>query len=382
MPKGHAVIDGSNLATEGRSEPSLAQLDEAVAAFEADHDFSHVTIVVDASFEHRVVAKERTAAKRAIDAGRIITPPAGVVGRGDTFILQIADRAKAVVVSNDSFQEFHGRFDWLFEEGRLIGGKPVEHVGWVFVPRVPVRGPTSRKAVRDARSGDDDSAAAKPKRVTKASVTKKAKTAPKATAEAGTKKANRPAKKATSQKSGTKKATTRKPSTKKAKTQNAGTKKPPAKKTATQKAGTKKAKSGAPSGPNADKGDRVDENPVKSWRRFRHDHPVGSTVEATVERFSSHGAYALTADGLSAYLPSRLLAEPEPNRARDVVAVGEELTLVVHEYDEKRRSIDLGLVPFDAKATKSPAKEAAAKTTTNKTRASKTRASKRSTSRR
>ena len=47
MPKGHAVVDGSNLATEGRSEPSLAQLDEAVAAFEADHDFSHVTVVVD-----------------------------------------------------------------------------------------------------------------------------------------------------------------------------------------------------------------------------------------------------------------------------------------------------------------------------------------------
>ena len=29
----HFVIDGSNLATEGRTEPSLAQLREAVAAF-------------------------------------------------------------------------------------------------------------------------------------------------------------------------------------------------------------------------------------------------------------------------------------------------------------------------------------------------------------
>ena len=136
------MVDGSNIATEGRSEPSLAQLEEAVAAFTADHDFTHVTVVVDASFEHRVAKRERAAVRRAIDEGRIITPPAGVVGRGDTFILEIAERAGAVVLSNDSFQEFHGEYGWLFEEGRLIGGKPVEHVGWVFVPRRPVRGAT------------------------------------------------------------------------------------------------------------------------------------------------------------------------------------------------------------------------------------------------
>ena len=29
----HAVIDGSNIATEGRDSPSLAQLDEGVRAF-------------------------------------------------------------------------------------------------------------------------------------------------------------------------------------------------------------------------------------------------------------------------------------------------------------------------------------------------------------
>ena len=36
------------------------------------------------------------------------------------------------------------------QKGRLVGGKPVPHVGWVFVPRAPVRGPVSRRAVRDA----------------------------------------------------------------------------------------------------------------------------------------------------------------------------------------------------------------------------------------
>ena len=34
----HAVVDGSNIATEGRSEPSFTQLNEAVAAFELASD--------------------------------------------------------------------------------------------------------------------------------------------------------------------------------------------------------------------------------------------------------------------------------------------------------------------------------------------------------
>ncbi|MEM7140160.1 MAG: hypothetical protein AAF548_03945, partial [Actinomycetota bacterium] len=147
----HAVIDGSNLATEGRKEPSLAQLKEAVAAIEDEYDFAHVTVIVDASFEHRVAKSETKAARKAVDANEILTPPAGVIGRGDTFILEVADRAGAAVFSNDSFQEFHGTFGWLFDEGRLIGGKPVPGVGWVDGPRSPVRGPVSRRATSEKR---------------------------------------------------------------------------------------------------------------------------------------------------------------------------------------------------------------------------------------
>src|SRR5690606_985188 len=87
----------------------------------------------------------------AVAAGEILTPPAGAVGRGDAFVLEIADRSGATVLSNDSFQEFHAKYEWLFEDGRLWGGKPVPGVGWVFVPRVPVRGPVSRRAIRDAK---------------------------------------------------------------------------------------------------------------------------------------------------------------------------------------------------------------------------------------
>ncbi|NLF04583.1 MAG: hypothetical protein GX593_06230, partial [Actinomycetales bacterium] len=151
MAHSHLVVDGSNIATEGRTSPSLAQLDEAVRDFTREHHFDNVVVVVDATFAHRIDASERAEYEEAVAAGEILTPPAGAVGRGDAFVLEIADRSGATVLSNDSFQEFHAKYEWLFEDGRLWGGKPVPGVGWVFVPRVPVRGPVSRRAIRDAK---------------------------------------------------------------------------------------------------------------------------------------------------------------------------------------------------------------------------------------
>ena len=137
----HVVVDGSNIATEGRTAPSLAQLDEAVRAFldTYGHDIK-LTVVVDATFGHRIDDSERPEFDAGIVNGELVTPPAGAIGRGDAFILQIADKTGAAVFSNDSFQEFHGIYEWLFDEGRLVGGKPVPAVGWVFVLRTPVRG--------------------------------------------------------------------------------------------------------------------------------------------------------------------------------------------------------------------------------------------------
>ena len=124
MKRKHVVVDGSNIATEGRATPSLAQLDSAVRALLEEYPYEHTTVVVDATFGHRIDAKERKAFEEAVLEGELITPPAGAIGRGDAFVLQIADRAHADVFSNDSFQEFHGQYQWLFDEGRLIGGKP------------------------------------------------------------------------------------------------------------------------------------------------------------------------------------------------------------------------------------------------------------------
>src|SRR5207248_5152948 len=84
-------------------------------------------------------------------ANEVVSPPAGAIGRGDAFLLRIADKVGGTVLSNDSFQEFHGEYGWLFDEGRLIGGKPVPGVGWIFTPRTPVRGPKSRESVKEAK---------------------------------------------------------------------------------------------------------------------------------------------------------------------------------------------------------------------------------------
>jgi hypothetical protein len=146
----HVVVDGSNLATEGRTTPSLAQLRAAVEAFRAENPDVTITVVVDASFPHRVDASEQEAYEQAAAAGELVSPPAGAIGRGDGFLLQIADRTGGAVVSNDSFQEFHGTYGWLFDTGRLVGGKPVAGVGWIFSVRTPVRGAKSHAAVRKA----------------------------------------------------------------------------------------------------------------------------------------------------------------------------------------------------------------------------------------
>ena len=81
--------------------------------------------------------------------GEYVHPPAGAIGRGDAFLLRVAEKVDATVLSNDSFQEFHGEHPWLFERGRLLGGTPVPGIGWIFSPRQPVRGPRSHQAVRE-----------------------------------------------------------------------------------------------------------------------------------------------------------------------------------------------------------------------------------------
>src|SRR5271165_888879 len=146
----HIVVDGSNIATEGRSLPSLAQLEEAVTELRREHPGAEVTVIVDATFAHRIDPSELPSFQAAALRGEYAHPPAGAIGRGDAFLLRVAEKVDGTVLSNDSFQEFHGEHPWLFERGRLLGATPVPGIGWIFTPRQPVRGPRSRQAVRDS----------------------------------------------------------------------------------------------------------------------------------------------------------------------------------------------------------------------------------------
>ena len=331
----HYVVDGSNIATEGRSAPSLAQLDEAVRAFMADHPDAVVTVVVDATFGHRISPKEQKAFDAAVANNELVTPPAGAVGRGDAFVLTIADKAGAGVLSNDSFQEFHGKYPWLFDSGRLIGGKPVPHVGWVFVERSPVRGPKSRQATREAaKLPTPDQITVPPPGPATASPS--ASPSPSTGAETTPKRGRSRSKRA---ESGTESRTdSGTESSSESSSESAA--EPPARRRET---------SGSSSGTGPSR-DQV--NSRLPFLEFVAQHPVGTSCTGVVESYSSHGAYARVGDVL-VYIPLRLMDNPPPRSARSVLKVGEAVTVVIVDYVGERLSIDAAL-PHMAAAASSP----------------------------
>jgi len=112
--KNHVIVDGSNIATEGRTQPSLAQLSEAVASLMKEFPNVTITVVVDATFGHRINKKEQAEFDDAVNNNELVAPPAGAIGRGDAFVLSIANKVNGTILSNDSYQEFHGKYEWLF----------------------------------------------------------------------------------------------------------------------------------------------------------------------------------------------------------------------------------------------------------------------------
>ena len=330
----HVVVDGSNLATEGRSMPSLAQLSEAVGGFMEEHPDTAITVVVDATFGHRIDKREVPEFEAGISNNELVAPPAGAVGRGDAFVLGIADKAGASVLSNDSFQEFHGEYTWLFDEGRLIGGKPVPHVGWVWVERVPVRGPISRKATRGAGSGSRRSSGGR---------TRRGSSRDESSVRTGSKEASSPMPTPKSPPPGR--------GSGRADGDTAAPKRSPkrAAKGSTESSGG--ATRSAPKG-----GDPVNE--LMPFLEFVEHHPIGTSVNGTVDAYSSHGAYITIGDSeVRGYVPLRLMADPAPRSAKSVMKIGESVTVVVVSFAPARRSIDCALPDLAAAAIVAAAAE-------------------------
>ena len=274
------VVDGSNLATEGRTSPSLKQLHEAVLSFMNEYPDTKVTVVVDATFGHRIDKREVAEFNDAIDNNELVSPPAGAVGRGDGFVLTIAKKIGATVVSNDSYQEFHQDHPWLFDGGRLMGGKPVPLVGWVFIDRLPVR-PSAAKSVKKA-----------------------------------SREANRPM------------PIPRTP--------------PPNIKLAAKTKATATSATAAPAASARTKPTTA-VNDLTPFLEFVEKYKIGSKVKGVVETYSAHGVYVRIGNVLG-YLPLRLMANPAPRSARDFVKIGQQVSLVVSSFTASRRSIDVGIV--------------------------------------
>jgi len=307
MIRSHVVVDGSNIATEGRTTPSLRQLDDAVTSFMEEHKVDNITVVVDATFPNRIDQSERAEYEAALLAGELVTPPAGTIGRGDAFILQVAEKVDATVLSNDSFQELHASRPWIFDEGRLIGGKPVPGVGWVFSLRTPVRGPVSRRTTREARGKDrpqptntvrDDATTVKQQRRTKSTES--------------------------------------------------------AAKSDNNRGSAKKSPEREQNKPSSRRQLEPLNEPLH-FLEFVASHPIGSSLSGVVESFSSHGVYVRVGNA-RCYSPLKLLGNPAPRTARDVLKLGEEHTFAVYSIDTPRRGIDLALVsaPTTSESTRQP----------------------------
>lgn len=317
---GHVVVDGSNIATEGRSAPSLKQLNEAVLAFLKEFPGVTVTVVVDATFGHRIDKKEVAEFQEAIANAELVTPPAGALGRGDGFVLTIADKVSAAILSNDSYQEFHDVYGWLFDAGRLIGGKPVPNVGWVFIERSPVRVKNERPASRRTSSATKSATGSLVRPATRSATGALPRPVPRVPP-------SRPARSsaAPSRLTPKTKSSERVPE----RTSDRGPER------VSERAG-ERSSGRVPSAVNS----------AEKYETFRARHQVGTKVKGLVESYASHGVYVRIGD-VAGYLPLRLMTDPAPRTPREHVRIGQALSLAVSGYNDARRSIEVSLMPVD-----------------------------------
>ena len=217
-----------------------------------------------------------------------MSPPAGAIGRGDAFLLRIAGKIGAIVLSNDSFQEFHGEHEWLFDDGRLIGGKPVPGIGWIFTPAHPgagreePQGGQGRQAARAAASWPPRSSG---------EVLGPAPTP--------TKPPPRPPKR--------KCGGDRRPAAQVAEAIAVGDR-GVGHRRGSDEAGPQTAPQEARRPPG-----RAGQRLAAPFITFIAEHPLGSEVEGEVETFTSHGAFVL-AGGARCYVPISALGDPPPTR--------------------------------------------------------------------
>ena len=123
------VVDASNVAhyvKNENSKPQIANILAAVKALEESED--EFVIIADASLRHEIDDKEEF--EKLLQSENVEEVPPG--NDADHFILDIATREKAKVLSNDKFRDYAAEFrnissmriPFVIENGRLTFGRP------------------------------------------------------------------------------------------------------------------------------------------------------------------------------------------------------------------------------------------------------------------
>jgi hypothetical protein len=261
----------------------------------------------------------------------------------------------------------------------LIGGKPVPGVGWIFTPRIPIRGPKSRAATAEAKAKVHDHASAPAKAAELARAAKKA-----AKRAGKSKRASTKVSAATVDTSWPISPTRPPPGRAKVdpvvssaieeaveealhppapeRPKGSSKKQAAAKKAPPQKSA--KAKKDAPGGKAKTHAQAKPERNTVNQRKKRPAPPpavnepltfinfvaafsVGSMIDGEVVSFTSHGAMvdvSLPGGGvLHCYIPLTAMGSPPPTKARKVLKKGEVRPFVLAGLDPPRRVAELAL---------------------------------------
>ena len=137
------LVDASNVARSPGAAPDIRKLAMCRDALILKFPDASIVMVADASLP-RLVEQDSEEShnallKQMISNDQLTIVPPGTPGKADGFILRLAYERSGIVISNDSFREFHDEHPWLSEQGRLLGHTFVPSVGWQFSVRFPVR---------------------------------------------------------------------------------------------------------------------------------------------------------------------------------------------------------------------------------------------------
>lgn len=90
---------------------------------------------------------------------------------------------------------------------------------------------------------------------------------------------------------------------------------------------------------------RPEDNP---WVRFMNEFSVGDVVDATIVSITSFGAFARITDGIDGLIHISQLSRERVANVRDVVSVGDTVTVKITAIDDERKRISLSMRAVEA----------------------------------